>query len=157
MRQFLSAGAKTSGCRTGPCSRLCSSGGTEGDADRNDDGYTTGRELGTYLQEKVVDYPLRGQHPPCGKSNNPALEKGDFVFVRSQSPPAGSSASTTFQSPAAAGGAIRVGAGPNRPELEATLRAWNDVWHRLDIATKLSFYNEDARIHTRVKTGVSTV
>jgi hypothetical protein len=50
-------------------------------ADRNEDGYVTGEELGSYLQEKVVNYTKRAQHPQFGKINNPNLDKGDFVFI----------------------------------------------------------------------------
>ncbi len=51
------------------------------DADRNKDGYVTGQELGAYLQEKVVNYSRKAQHPQYGKINNPKLDKGDFVLV----------------------------------------------------------------------------
>ena len=53
----------------------------EGYADRNKDGYITGQEMGAYLQEKVINYSRKGQHPQYGKINNPKLDKGDFVFV----------------------------------------------------------------------------
>ena len=52
----------------------------EGDADRNKDSYVTGQELGAYLQEKVVNYTKKAQHPQYGKINNPKLDKGDFIF-----------------------------------------------------------------------------
>ena len=54
----------------------------KGYADRNDDGYITGEELGSYLQEKVVNYSNKSQHPQFGKINNPKLDKGDFVFIK---------------------------------------------------------------------------
>jgi len=44
------------------------------------DGYITGEELGYYLKNKVPYYN-RGQHPQFGKIKDPALDKGDFVFV----------------------------------------------------------------------------
>ena len=50
-------------------------------ADRNKDGYVTGQELGAYLQENVINYSKKAQHPQFGKINNPKLDKGDFVFV----------------------------------------------------------------------------
>lgn len=53
----------------------------DGYADRNGDGYVTGLELGDYLQEKVVNYTRKAQHPQFGKINDPKLDKGDFVFV----------------------------------------------------------------------------
>ena len=52
----------------------------DGYADRNRDGYVTGMELGDYLQEQVVNYSRGAQHPQFGKINDPALDKGDFVF-----------------------------------------------------------------------------
>ena len=33
------------------------------------------------LQEKVINYSRKAQHPQFGKINNPKLDKGDFVFV----------------------------------------------------------------------------
>jgi hypothetical protein len=53
----------------------------DGYADLNRDGYVTGEELGAYLQEKVINYSRKAQHPQFGKINNPRLDKGDFVFV----------------------------------------------------------------------------
>jgi hypothetical protein len=53
----------------------------EGFADLNQDSYITGEELGSYLQEKVINYSRKAQHPQFGKINNPKLDKGDFVFV----------------------------------------------------------------------------
>jgi len=44
------------------------------------DGYITGEELGYYLKNKVPYYNT-GQHPQFGKIKDPALDKGDFVFV----------------------------------------------------------------------------
>ncbi len=52
----------------------------QGEADRNEDGYVTGTELGEYLQEKVVIYSYESQHPQYGKIRDPSLDKGDFVF-----------------------------------------------------------------------------
>lgn len=49
-------------------------------ADSNHDGYLTGTELGTFLQDKVVNYSYNNQHPQYGKIRHPALDKGDFVF-----------------------------------------------------------------------------
>jgi hypothetical protein len=50
------------------------------EADRNQDGYITGEELGAYLQDKVMTYSRKAQHPQYGKINNPKLDKGDFVI-----------------------------------------------------------------------------
>ena len=61
----------------------------DGYADFNRDGYVTGEELGAYLQEKVINYSRKAQHPQFGKINNPRLDKGDFVFVlKRPEPPA---------------------------------------------------------------------
>ena len=53
----------------------------DGFADLNRDNYITGEELGAYLQEKVINYSRKAQHPQFGKINNPKLDKGDFVFL----------------------------------------------------------------------------
>ena len=53
----------------------------DGYADRNKDGYVTGMELGDYMQEQVVNYSRKAQHPQFGKINDPQLDKGDFVFA----------------------------------------------------------------------------
>ena len=55
--------------------------GIAGEADRNADGYVTGAELGEFLDEKVVNYSKKTQHPQYGKIQDPALDKGDFVFA----------------------------------------------------------------------------
>ena len=49
-------------------------------ADFNEDGYLTGTELGRFLQSSVINYSNDTQHPQYGKIDNPALNKGDFVF-----------------------------------------------------------------------------
>ena len=50
-------------------------------ADDNKDGFLTGTELGEFLQREVVRKSGGKQHPQYGKIRNPALDKGDFVFV----------------------------------------------------------------------------
>jgi formylglycine-generating enzyme required for sulfatase activity/uncharacterized caspase-like protein len=55
--------------------------GIAGEADRNADGYVTGAELGEFLDERVVNYSRKSQHPQYGKIQDPALDKGDFVFA----------------------------------------------------------------------------
>ena len=54
----------------------------DGFADLNRDSYVTGEELGAYLQEQVINYSRKAQHPQFGRINNPKLDKGDFVFVK---------------------------------------------------------------------------
>ncbi len=51
-----------------------------GDGDQNGDGYLTGTELGTYLQDQVISYSKNRQHPQYGKIQNPNLDKGDVIF-----------------------------------------------------------------------------
>jgi len=55
-------------------------------ADANNDGYLTGTELGTFLQNKVINYSYENQHPQYGKIRHSALDKGDFVFVLNKEP-----------------------------------------------------------------------
>ena len=54
---------------------------TTQEADANNDGYLTGTELGTFLQDNVINYSYGNQHPQYGKIRNDALDNGDFVFV----------------------------------------------------------------------------
>jgi hypothetical protein len=52
-----------------------------GEGDLNGDGYITGSELGSFLEDKVTNYSRQTQIPQYGKIRDPALDKGDFVFV----------------------------------------------------------------------------
>jgi formylglycine-generating enzyme required for sulfatase activity len=52
----------------------------EGEADRNQDGYVTGSELGLFLEETVTNLSRRSQTPRYGKILNRFLNKGDFIF-----------------------------------------------------------------------------
>ena len=52
-----------------------------GQGDQNGDGYITGTELGSFLQDNVINYSKGSQHPQFGKIRNPKLDKGDIVFV----------------------------------------------------------------------------
>jgi len=61
--------------------------GADAEADLNRDGYITGSELGSYLEDQVTNYSRRSQTPRWGKLNDPDLDRGDFVFV-SVRPPA---------------------------------------------------------------------
>ena len=87
VRQFLTAGNKDEKV---PDKSLFKTVFVQGvrdlDADRNRDGYVTGQELGAYLQEEVVNYSRKAQHPQYGKINNPKLDKGDFVLVAKSLP-----------------------------------------------------------------------
>lgn len=158
VRQFLTAGGEDERVPDRSVFKtVFIQGVDEGDADRNGDGYVTGQELGAYLQEKVVNYTRQGQHPQYGKINNPALDKGDFVFVTPKTAQAGSTVAAAVQGSAASPGAMRAAGVPSHSDIEAMLKAWNDAWNRLDIHAILSHYADDARIHTRVKSGVVTV
>jgi hypothetical protein len=55
--------------------------GISGEGDLNLDGYVTGTELGSFLQDKVIDCTHGAQHPQFGKIRHPHLSNGDFVFV----------------------------------------------------------------------------
>ncbi len=55
--------------------------GIAGEGDLNRDNYVTGTELGSYLQDNVVNYTDGAQHPQYGKIRSPYLNKGDFIFI----------------------------------------------------------------------------
>jgi formylglycine-generating enzyme required for sulfatase activity len=52
----------------------------KGEADFIYDGYVTGSELGVYLADRIVKYTRGHQHLQYGKTKNPSLASGDFVF-----------------------------------------------------------------------------
>jgi hypothetical protein len=82
VRQFLTAGSENEKVPDKSYFKTVFIQGVgDGYADQNEDGYITGQELGAYLQEKVVNYSRKAQHPQYGKINNPKLDKGDFVLV----------------------------------------------------------------------------
>ncbi len=60
--------------------------GIEGAADLFKDGYITGTELGQYLRINIMSNQ-RGQTPQHGKIIDPELNRGDFVFTYSDTPP----------------------------------------------------------------------
>ncbi len=47
---------------------------------RDSSGYLTGSRLGSYLEERMVNYTDRRQHPVYGKLAHPDYDAGDFVF-----------------------------------------------------------------------------
>lgn len=53
-------------------------------ADSNADGYTTGSELGTFIQNSFLSYGE--QTPQVGKINDYELSRGDFVFKHKDGP-----------------------------------------------------------------------
>jgi tetratricopeptide (TPR) repeat protein len=82
VREFITAGSEYEQVPDKSVFKVCFLQGIkDGFADINSDGYVTGEELGIYLQEQVVNYTRKAQHPQFGKINHPRLDKGDFVFV----------------------------------------------------------------------------
>ena len=89
----------------------------DGYADFNRDGYVTGEELGAYLQEKVINYSRKAQHPQFGKINNPMLDKGDFVFVlKRPKPPVSSKINLKAKTKQPDTGAVNVAEGTSERE-----------------------------------------
>jgi hypothetical protein len=87
VREFITAGSEDEKVPDQSVFKVCFLQAIEeGMADHNRDGYVTGEELGVYLQEQVINYTRRAQHPQFGRINNPKLDKGDFVFVRGDRP-----------------------------------------------------------------------
>ena len=82
VRQFITAGNEEEQVPDHSVFKTCFIDGIYGEADLNEDGYITGSELGMYLDTTVVNYSNGSQHPQYGKIRDPALDKGDFVFVR---------------------------------------------------------------------------
>ena len=79
-RQFITAGDENEQVPDQSMFKQVFMDGIGGEADSDRDGYVTGRELGMYLQNKVVQYTRSAQHPQFGSINNPKLDKGDFVI-----------------------------------------------------------------------------
>ncbi|KKN49127.1 hypothetical protein LCGC14_0646010 [marine sediment metagenome] len=80
VRQFITAGGADEPVPDNSIFKRQFIEALQGEADRNEDGYVTGTELGEFLQEKVVVYSREAQHPQYGKIRDPSLDKGDFVF-----------------------------------------------------------------------------
>ncbi len=80
VRQFITAGGADETVPDNSIFKKQIIEALQGEADRNDDGYLTGTELGEFLEEKVVVYSREAQHPQYGKIRDPNLDKGDFVF-----------------------------------------------------------------------------
>jgi uncharacterized caspase-like protein len=88
VRQFITSGGADQQVPDESVFRRQFIAGLEGDADVNGDGYLTASELGGFLEEKVTNYSNRTQTPQYGKIRDPALDKGDFVFVLNRGQPA---------------------------------------------------------------------
>lgn len=89
VRQFITAGADSQEVPDVSVFREQFVEGLEGEADLNRDGYVTGSELATHLQDKVTNYTREAQTPQYGKIRDALLDRGDFVFVlpRVNTPP----------------------------------------------------------------------
>ena len=117
----------------------------DGFADLNRDTYITGEELGAYLQEKVINYSRKAQHPQYGKINNPKLDKGDFVFaVAGGAPPPEPDKPISHQAPAKAPGdelAQALAQLQARKEAEQQARAEKEAVFR-GLVNDIGRYNE---------------
>ncbi|HEX7316276.1 MAG TPA: tetratricopeptide repeat protein [Pyrinomonadaceae bacterium] len=87
VRQFITAGADNQEVPAESVFRQVFVRGLEGTADQNNDGYVTGTELATYLQEQVIYYRGEAQTPQYGKIRDPRLDSGDFIFTLPGPPP----------------------------------------------------------------------
>jgi len=84
VRQFITAGNDDEIVPDESMFKTCIIQGLKkGFADLNNDDYITGKELGSYLQDNVINYTNGAQHPQFGTIRDPELDKGDFVFVMS--------------------------------------------------------------------------
>ena len=82
VRQFITAGTADEMVPDGSIFKnTFVKGLKDGFADLNNDGYITAEELGAYLSEEVAIYTNDAQHPQYGKTKNPNLDRGDFVFA----------------------------------------------------------------------------
>ncbi|HNX87145.1 MAG TPA: caspase family protein [Bacteroidales bacterium] len=89
VREFITSGTadETVPDKSIFCSQFLE--GLRGEADLDRDGNVSGTELGSFLQQTVINYSYETQHPQFGKLRNPNLDKGDFIFVvpRTETPP----------------------------------------------------------------------
>ncbi|MCP9493464.1 MAG: caspase family protein [Pyrinomonadaceae bacterium MAG19_C2-C3] len=81
VRQFITAGADSQEVPDVSIFRQQFIEGLDGEADLNRDGYVTGSELATHLQDKVTNYTRESQTPQYGKIRDARLDRGDFVFL----------------------------------------------------------------------------
>ncbi len=79
VRQFITAGSASEAVPGKSIFTPHFTRALRGEADRDDDGYVTGTELGQYLRKSVLAYPV-GQTPQVGKILDPDFNAGDFVF-----------------------------------------------------------------------------
>ena len=55
-------------------------------ADGNQDGYLTGSELSSYLEDRVTNLTRAVQTPRGGKLRDPKYDRGDFIFLLPEKP-----------------------------------------------------------------------
>ncbi|NOT56213.1 MAG: formylglycine-generating enzyme family protein [Deltaproteobacteria bacterium] len=80
VRQFISSGTADQPVPDMSFFRKYFIQALEGEADRNDDNFVTGSELGLFLREKVSVDMGGQQTPQSGKINDSNLNKGEFLF-----------------------------------------------------------------------------
>jgi len=80
VRQFITSGSADEQVPDESVFRQQLIAALQGEGDHNGDGYVTGSELGSFLEDTVINYTRGAQHPQYGKIRNPKLDKGDFVF-----------------------------------------------------------------------------
>ncbi len=145
------------------------------EADRNKDSYVTGQELGAYMQEQVVNYSNKAQHPQYGKINNPKLDKGDFVFALDWGAPPGAAHGRASASKASAaqkqtqvaslpqpkakqsGRAVKAEPPPSSDPYEAarwTIRSWNRAWNRSDARHLQGMLDPEAKVAVETWHGI---
>ncbi len=81
VRQFITAGGADQPVPDVSVFRRQFITGIQGTADLNKDGYVTGSELGSFLEDTVTNYSRSTQTPQYGKIRDPDLDQGDFVFA----------------------------------------------------------------------------
>ncbi|MGH9843230.1 MAG: hypothetical protein ACREEM_31205, partial [Blastocatellia bacterium] len=81
VRQFITAGTEKQAVPDESVFRRQFVKALAGEADRDQDGYVTGTELGYFLRTTVTDYTRKMQTPEFGKIRDADLDKGDIVFV----------------------------------------------------------------------------
>lgn len=81
VREFITSGDENQKVPDQSIFRRQLEAGLRGAADLNRDGYVTGSELGSFLEDTVTDYTRRAQTPRWGKMRDPNLDRGDIVFA----------------------------------------------------------------------------
>ncbi len=125
VRMFISSGTENEKVPDKSIFRRQFISALEGEGDLNKDGYITGSELSSFLQDSVVNYSKNAQHPQYGKIRNPNLDKGDFIFLSSAA-----TVETTPQTIAPQSGMISVtrGLDENSSEAEEVTLDENENW-----------------------------